>query len=311
MARPKHLGSARQRAWSLPSLASPRALLSTRPAAGLVAAGVVGAAGLVAAGAAAVARATDAHLVRGSLGPALVYTRRYGDEGRVRVLRSGGVFQSATFLDGRRMEPVFAYYRALERVFELVPDARRVLVVGGGGFAFPKLVAARHPGVRVEVVELDPAVIDAARRWFFLDEAVELARAGGGGLRVVCDDGRAVLDRAAPGSYDAVVLDAFVGAEPVRALATVEAARAACAALAPGGALVANVVSRSGGADVSFLRSCVASLREAFAHVAVAFAVDEGLSAEDNYLVAASNAPLDLPDAIPFDDDFPGPALHD
>lgn len=286
---------------------APRAV----PPAGLVAAGAVGVAGLVAAGAAVVARATDAHLVRGALGTALVYSRRYGDVGRVRVLRSGGVFQSATFLDERRMEPVFAYYRALERVFELVPDARRVLVVGGGGFAFPKLVAARHPGVIVDVVELDPAVVDAARRWFFLDEAVELARAGGGDLRVICDDGRAVLDRAEPGSYDAVVLDAFVGAEPVRALATVEAARAARAALRPGGALVANVVSRAGGADVSFLRAHVGSLLGAFGHVAVASAVDEGRSGEDNYLVAASDSSLDLPGAIPFDDDFPAPALHD
>lgn len=276
----------------------------------LAAAAAVGVAGLAAAGA-VVARAADAHLVRGALGTALVYTRRCGAEGRVRVLRSGGVYQSATYLDERRMEPVFAYYRALERVFEIVPNARRVLVVGGGGFAFPKLVAARHPGVTVDVVELDPKVIEAARRWFYLDEAVALARSGGGDLRVACDDGRAVLDRALPGSYDAVVLDAFVGAEPVRALATVEAARAARSALGPGGALVANVVSRGGGSDVSFLRSHVGSLLEAFAHVAVAYATDEGRSDEDNYLVAASDAPIDLPDAIPFDADFPGPALHD
>lgn len=281
------------------------------PAARLVAAAAVGVAGLAAAGAAVAARATDAHLVRGALGTVLVYTRRYGDEGRVRVLRSGGVFQSATYLDERRMEPVFAYYRALERVFEVVPHARRVLVVGGGGFAFPKLVAARHPGVTVDVVELDPKVIEVARRWFFLDEAVALARSGGGDLRVVCDDGRSVLDRALPGSYDAVVLDAFVGAEPVRALATVEAARAARTALGPGGALVANVVSRGCGSDVSFLRSHVGSLLEAFSNVAVAPAADEGRSDEDNYLVVASDAPLDLPDAIPFDADFPGPVLHD
>ena len=116
------------------------------------------------------------HLVRTAGGPALVYTTRDDAGERVRVLRTGGVYQSATYLGERRMEPVFAYYRAFGRLFDLRPGARRVLAVGGGGFAFPKLVASAHPGVRADVVEIDPTVVEAARRWFFLDEAVALAR---------------------------------------------------------------------------------------------------------------------------------------
>ena len=250
------------------------------------------------------------HLVRTTAGPALVYTARDDAGERVRVLRTGGVFQSATYLDDRRMEPVFAYYRAFGRLFELRPDARRVLAIGGGGFAFPKLVAAEHPGVRTDVVEIDPAVIDLARRWFFLDEAVALAHAGGGELRVICDDGRAFLEGGA-GPYDAVVLDAFVGAEPVRELATVEALRAVRRALAPGGICLANVVSCGGGADVSFLRSVVATALMVFSHVEVALATDEEHAGEDNYLVVASDGALGLPDAIPYDADFLGEVLLD
>lgn len=250
------------------------------------------------------------HLVRTTAGPALVYTARDDAGERVRVLRTGGVFQSATYLDDRRMEPVFAYYRAFGRLFELRPDARRVLAIGGGGFAFPKLVAAEHPGVRTDVVEIDPAVIDLARRWFFLDEAVALAHASGGELRVICDDGRAFLEGGA-GPYDAVVLDAFVGAEPVRELATVEALRAVRRALAPGGVCLANVVSCGGGADVSFLRSVVATALMVFSHVEVALATDEEHAGEDNYLVVASDGELGLSDAIPYDEDFLGEVLLD
>ena len=250
------------------------------------------------------------HLVRTAGGPALVYTTRDDAGERVRVLRTGGVYQSATYLGARRMEPVFAYYRAFGRLFELRPDARRVLAVGGGGFAFPKLVAAGHPGVRTDVVEIDPAVIDAARRWFFLDEAVALAHEGGGELRVICDDGRAFLEAGA-GPYDAVVLDAFVGAEPVRALATAEALRAVRRSLAPGGVCLANVVSRDGGADVSFLRSVVATALTVFSHVEVAPATDEEHAGEDNYLVVASDGELGLSDAIPYDEDFLGEVLLD
>ena len=289
----------------------------------------MGAAAAVAAAAGWLWRARP-HLMRTMNGSSLVLTRRDAPDRRVRVLSTGGVYQSATYLDEHRMEPVFAYYRAFGRLFELRPDARRVLAIGGGGFAFPKLVAAEHPGVITDVVEIDPAVIRAARRWFFLDEAVDLARASGGDLRVICDDGRAFLERRDGGRessggageargagpnvsapYDAIVLDAFVGAELVRTLATVEALRAARRALVPGGVLLANVVSREGGADVGHLRSFVATALTVFAFVEVALATDDEHAEEDNYLVVASDGPLGLPDAIPFDADFLGEVLMD
>lgn len=272
-----------------------------------VAAGLFGAAAVAVAGWACAVRP---HVVRCSSGLALVYATRDASGARVRVLRTGGVYQSATYLGARRMEPVFEYYRAFGRLFEARPAAARVLAVGGGGFAFPKLVAAEHPGVRTDVVEIDPAVIRIARRWFFLDEAVAQARAAGGDLRVICEDGRAFLERCAL-AYDAVVLDAFVGAEPVRELATREAMRAARRALAPGGVLLANVVSREGGADVSFLRSVVATALTVFANVEVIPATDDEHAEEDNYLVVASDGPVGLSGAIPYDADFLGEVLLD
>lgn len=250
------------------------------------------------------------HVVRTMSGVALVYTTRDASGGRVRVLRTGGVYQSATHLGARRMEPVFEYYRAFGRLFDLRPDARQLLAIGGGGFAFPKLVAAEHPGVRTDVVEIDPAVVRIARRWFYLDDAVALARAGSGDLQVICDDGRRFLERE-PGPYDAVVLDAFVGETPVRSLATVEALRLVRRALAPGGLLLTNVLSRADGTDVSFLRSVVATALVAFDHVKVVPATDDSHAAEDNYLLVASDTPIDLPDAIPFDEDFLGDVLFD
>lgn len=272
-----------------------------------VAAGIFGAAAAAVAG---WAWAVRPHVVRCSSGLALVYTTRDSSGARVRVLRTGGVYQSATYLGERRMEPVFEYYRAFARLFEARPTAARVLAIGGGGFAFPKLVAAEHPGVRTDVVEIDPAVIRIARRWFFLDEAVVLARAGGGDLRVFCEDGRAFLGRC-EGAYDAVVIDAFVGAEPVRELATREAMRAARGALAPGGVLLANVVSREGGSDVSFLRSVVATALTTFCCVEVVPATDDEHAEEDNYLVIASDGPIGLSGTIPYDADFLGEVLLD
>lgn len=110
------------------------------------------------------------HPVRTGAGLALVRTRRAADGSRIRVLSLGGVWQSATYLDGRRFDPVFAYQRAFDAAFDAEGEMRdrfghglrRVLAIGGGGFAWPKHAVARHPEVEVEVAEIDPAVIGAA-----------------------------------------------------------------------------------------------------------------------------------------------------
>lgn len=308
----------------------------------------------------------------------LVREVRGSDGARVRVLQVGGVYQSATYLDERRMEPVFSYYRAFDLAFAASGDAgdgagvragggtcgavagaeaanadgagtaegsRRVLMVGGGGYAWPKHVLASGPADCVmDVVELDPAVTRVAGRWFFLDEAME---AHPGRLRLVEGDGRSYLEgralrmtgagagaqgchadvrgRGVAGrgagaagrsatplhAYDAIVLDAFCGAAPVRSLATLEAARAAKACLVPGGRLLANVVSEQGGTDVSFLRDVVATWREAFSHVYVVACEEEPFALEDNYLVIATDGDWPAPDAIPYDEEFLGTVMRD
>lgn len=249
--------------------------------------------------------------IRLSSGWGLVRRVRDFDGEPVRVLQIGGVYQSATYLDERRMEPVFSYYRAFDHAFTLRPDTRRVLMIGGGGYAWPKHVLVTRDDVSLDVVEIDASVTEAARRWFFLDEAMALHP---GRCRLITGDGRAVLEAgavSAGGPYDAIVLDAFEGAEPVRALATVEAARAVRANLASDGLALANVVSAEAGADIEFLRDIVASFAEVFAHVHVIPCEDDPFAVEDNYLLVATDANWPAPDAIPFDEEFLGEAMYD
>lgn len=260
----------------------------------------------------------DPHLVRLAHGWAFVRNRRAPDGSRIRVLRSGGVYQSATYLDERRFTPVFAYQRSFDALFaadgayreRTGRDLAHVLALGGGGYAWPKHALTEHPELQMDVVEIDPAVTRAAQRWFFVDELQVLA---GDRLRLVTADGRAFLDEAAGAGtlYDAIVNDTFCGCEPVRALATAEAVGAVKTCLAPGGLYLTNVVSRDGGTDVSFLRDVVATLAASFRHVWVLPASDEDLGGEDNYLVVASDASYGYPDAISYDEEFLGAVLHD
>lgn len=290
-------------------------------------AAVAGSALIAGAVAAANARLHDVHRIRTAHGQAFIKTIRIANGAPVRVLQQGGVYQSATYLDARRFEPVFAYYRAFDAMFEVESafakltghGIRTVLMIGGGGFSYPKHLLTSKSDIQMDVVEVDPAIVAAARRWFFVDALERMladsSTSCGNSLRVITEDGRMFLQAPsapdAPVCYDAIVNDAFSGAVPVRALATVEAARAVKARLSMGGLYLANVVSRAEGTDLSFLRSEVATLLQVFAHVHVVPCADATFGGEDNYLVIATDGAYDFAEDVPYDADFLGEVLID
>src|SRR5581483_7887949 len=130
-----------------------------------------------------------------------------------RLLRQAGMDASYVDLaDASHLE--FDYLRWLRTVLH-VARARRVLHVGGGACALPRALAAEDPGGRQEVCEVDADVLALAR------EHLGLRRAPG--LHVRHAEGRAFVAEQPDASWDAVVIDAFVGAAVPRQLVTVQA----------------------------------------------------------------------------------------
>ena len=235
-------------------------------------------------------------------GPLLVYAIWQGPEGAeepVRVMEVDGAFQSATYLaDGREYEPVFAYIRAYDCLFEARDEdgapapAANLCALGGGGYAWPKHVIATRPDSRLDVVELDPAVTAVAERYFFLDRLMaEFDTEETGRLGLVTDDALHYLETYAGAPYDAIINDLFSGKHPVESLMTEEAARLIRARLVPGGLYLTNVIGALEGEDAAPLHRLAGTLGRAFVHVWV---VPVGAWAEDdrdnNLLVASDKA---------------------
>jgi len=117
----------------------------------------------------------------------------------------------------------------------LVPGDGRILFVGLGGGAMPMYARAVLPGARIDVVEIDPVIVEVARRYFGFRPDSQLV--------VHTGDGRVFIERAAPASYDLIVLDAFSDDEVPFALTTRQFLEAVRARLAPGGVVVSNLWS--------------------------------------------------------------------
>jgi spermidine synthase len=128
-----------------------------------------------------------------------------------------------------------AYARAMPAALTWKPAPRQVLVVGLGGGTIPMFMRKHLPDADIDVVELDPAVVDLARSYFgFRDDRRLKAHVG---------DGRRWIETT-PVRYDLIVLDAFGANAAPYALTTREFLGSVHAALAPDGVVISNMWGR-------------------------------------------------------------------
>lgn len=117
------------------------------------------------------------------------------------------------------------------------PERLRVVHVGGGGLTIPRWVEARRPHTAQIVLEPDAELTEEVRR--------KLPLPARSGIKVRAVGGREGI-AAMPAAYaDAVILDAFAGAQVPAELATEEFLGEAARRLRPGGLFAANVTDRA------------------------------------------------------------------
>jgi spermidine synthase len=111
---------------------------------------------------------------------------------------------------------------------------RRALFVGCGGAVALLQFAKSYPGIAIDVVECDPAVIDLARAWYDLDSIP--------GLKVHVSDGATFIEKARPGSWDLVIVDAYDRQDLAAPFTRRSFFAALRRSLVPGGAAALNVI---------------------------------------------------------------------
>jgi len=125
------------------------------------------------------------------------------------------------------------YARVALAGLALCEEPRRILVVGLGGGTLPMFLRAHYPAATIDVAEIDPDVVDVAKKFFgFVDDEL---------LRAHVGDGRQFIERARQADYDVIFLDAFGAHDVPKQLTTQEFLQITRRALKPNGVVVSNV----------------------------------------------------------------------
>jgi spermidine synthase len=186
------------------------------------------------------------------------------DDDGLRTLRFDRLRQSAMDLnDPDRM--VFHYTQYLHLAMAFHDNPQRALFVGLGGGSAPRRFHRDYPTLQIDVAELDPEVVNVAKRYFLFQESDR--------MRIQAVDGRIFIHKT-PHRYDAIFLDAyFADAIPFH-LATREFLQELKAKLTPTGIVVSNIIGSVRGADSKLFRSILKTLQTEFAQTYV-FPVEE------------------------------------
>jgi spermidine synthase len=204
------------------------------------------------------------------------------DGDRHRTILLDSTVEGAQYVHSRRLPSRYQKYWELARLF--CPRLETAAFLGGGGFAMPEALADAYPRARIDVIEIDPVVIDVGRRFFRLDQYESK-----GQIRAVADDARRYL-RMSGQKYDLVVADAFHGIRCIPGhLVTREFFQLVKDRLRDGGVAMVDIGAAVSGPDAVIFQSVLKTLDEVFEHHAVfATQPDIGKQTIQNLFIVAA-----------------------
>ena len=205
------------------------------------------------------------------------------DRGNIRTLYLDGNIHSQMYKD-KPEELVNTYTKYFHLGFLFNPNAKDVLFIGGGGFSGPKNFLSTYSDVRIDVVEIDPDVISAARDYFNLPVDNDGSR-----LIIYNDDARNFLSKTEK-TYDLIILDAFSKNYVPFHLMTLEYFQLLDKKLTSDGVIISNNIGSMTGDRSDIVRAVYKTISQIFPSVYV-FPTEHNSGNLQNIMLAAMKTP--------------------
>ena len=183
------------------------------------------------------------------------------------------------FLDDGRMAFDYTRYFDLYRLF--VPELRHALAIGGGAYSVPKAILRDAPSARVDVAEIEPALIGLAQQYFGLPRSPRLENHVLDGRRFLHDSRQ---------DYDLIFLDVYrsFASVPMQ-FTTLEFFQLAAGRLNDNGVLISNYFGSLAEDSRPLVYSIMKTMRRVFAEVYLIATVDPADEGLQNFIFIAHN----------------------
>jgi spermidine synthase len=196
------------------------------------------------------------------------------DDADTRYLRFDSSFQS-----GMRLADPYATVFNYTDTFHLAKayntKATKMLFIGLGGGSAVKRLWRDFPDLTIDAVEIDPVVIDVARKFFKLPTDARLTFAA--------DDGRQFLLKS-NNKWDVIAIDVFYNDGIPFHMTTEEFYRLVRAHLRPGGVVLMNTIGFIRGANSKLLRSIIRTQQSVFNGVHLQPVIETSADTDDSLL---------------------------
>ena len=185
------------------------------------------------------------------------------DENGTRTLSFNGSWETTMSLTNS-LQGHFEYTEYFQMPWLWNHDIKNVLMEGLGGGSTPRAYQHYFSNVMVDVVEIDPVVVDVAKKYFSVQETPK--------LKIHTNDGRVFL-RQSTNIYDVILMDAYsttrYGSSLPRQMVTKEFFELASRHLSSNGVFAYNVIGQTGAAGyrATLVSAMYRTMGEVFPHV--------------------------------------------
>ncbi len=229
--------------------------------------------------------------------------------GRIlKLLRIDDSLQSATYLGKNWAEPTFEYIRAFDHIFDAQKQGftiRNILMIGGGGFSWPKHAIIENPQVRLDVCEIDSTMVDIARDNFYLERLEKhLAKTRKSDrLSIHINEGLDYLEHTAQ-TFDSIINDSFKASEQSDELLDSYGVSVVKSRLNQAGIYAINVVLDMSKSGAYAMYKLIDVLKSYFSHISIVDATDHEYGGAENHVVLATDGNYSFSGCIPYLEDI-------
>lgn len=189
------------------------------------------------------------------------------------------ILQSGMFLDAPQ-ELLFEYTQSFDLVEHFFPDYKTALLIGAGGYSYPKHFIVKHPDRHMDVVDIDPNLEEISEKYLNYSKHPAVTS--------FFEDGRTFLNYNTK-KYDVIFVDAYLSYFSIPfQLTTQEAVQHMSDGLSEHGVVAVNVVGAFDSDRSRLLRSIYATYRSVFPRV-ILIPIEQEVASHDvqNILLVA------------------------